>query len=444
VTAEVAVMNREAVALAADSAVTIADGNSTPKKILSSGNKVFALSKRFPVGVIWYNRADLMGVPWETVLKHFRERYMDDEASTLREYADRFVKFIQGFPDELASLDEELAKESLRHTRAGVHQDIKVIADEEMDWIGKDVWGRVDPSDIVDVIRDQVRFRDLLRISVGERVKMHQAVSPGVENIVTDFLNVQGEYLQRLCWTVFQMAVDDDELTMSLKTTVAYAVLDRYPAHSGVAIAGFGRDDLFPSLCAYQVYITLTRGVPNIVEIDNESCRVSLDEPAKVVPFAQPDVMRTFMEGIDPSLRRRLQDMSTGLVGPALKLYRNIIRGLVEESNTIGPLLDRALDEVMEEVGNSNADEIGEEINRAHLEPFLRAVGFLGKDQLASLAETLIEMTAVRRLVSDDWQTVGGAVDVALISKGDGLVWIKRKHYFDAGLNHHFFRNYYE
>jgi hypothetical protein len=30
---------------------------------------------------------------------------------------------------------------------------------------------------------------------------------------------------------------------------------------------------------------------------------------------------------------------------------------------------------------------------------------------------------------------VGGAVDVAVISRGDGFVWLKRKHYFSQELN---------
>ena len=32
-----------------------------------------------------------------------------------------------------------------------------------------------------------------------------------------------------------------------------------------------------------------------------------------------------------------------------------------------------------------------------------------------------------------------GPVDVAVITKGDGFVWLKRKHYFPAELNPHYF-----
>lgn len=38
-------------------------------------------------------------------------------------------------------------------------------------------------------------------------------------------------------------------------------------------------------------------------------------------------------------------------------------------------------------------------------------------------------------------ETVGGPVDVAVITKGDGFIWVERKHYFKPELNTHFFRN---
>ena len=76
----------------------------------------------------------------------------------------------------------------------------------------------------------------------------------------------------------------------------------------------------------------------------------------------------------------------------------------------------------------------------------LNAVSVLPKDELAELAEmaeSLISLTSLRRRMSPDAETVGGPVDVAVISKGDGLIWMRRKHYFKSELNHAFFGNYY-
>lgn len=65
------------------------------------------------------------------------------------------------------------------------------------------------------------------------------------------------------------------------------------------------------------------------------------------------------------------------------------------------------------------------------------------KDELADMAEAFVNLTSLRRRVSLDSETVAGPIDVAVISKGDGLIWIKRKHYFKPELNQHFFATYY-
>ena len=61
-------MNKEAVALAADSAATL-----TENKIFKS-NKIFNLSNHSPVGVMIYGNSTFMGVPWETIVKIYRNQ----------------------------------------------------------------------------------------------------------------------------------------------------------------------------------------------------------------------------------------------------------------------------------------------------------------------------------------------------------------------------------
>jgi len=70
--------------------------------------------------------------------------------------------------------------------------------------------------------------------------------------------------------------------------------------------------------------------------------------------------------------------------------------------------------------------------------PMLSVVQNLPKEEMAAVAESLVEVTSLRRRMDSDIESVAGPVDVCVISKGDGLVWIKRKHYFDALLNSEF------
>ena len=59
-TAEIVIMNKSAVALAADSAVTV--GCERGEKIYNTINKLFMLSKYHPVGIMVYGSAGLIGV----------------------------------------------------------------------------------------------------------------------------------------------------------------------------------------------------------------------------------------------------------------------------------------------------------------------------------------------------------------------------------------------
>ena len=58
--------------------------------------------------------------------------------------------------------------------------------------------------------------------------------------------------------------------------------------------------------------------------------------------------------------------------------------------------------------------------------------------------KTFVNLTSFKRKVSMESETVSEPIDVAIISKGDGFIWIERKHYFKSELNPQFFKNYYK
>lgn len=76
--------------------------------------------------------------------------------------------------------------------------------------------------------------------------------------------------------------------------------------------------------------------------------------------------------------------------------------------------------------------------------PLLNTVVSLDKEDMANMAESFISLTSLVRRMQPGEETVGGPVDVAVISKGDGFVWINRKHYFKPELNSSFFSNYFK
>ncbi len=91
-TAEVAVMNKQAIALAADSAVTFQE--ETGQKIFTSASKIFTLSKYQPVGIMVYGSADFMQVPWETIIKVYKNNLGKKTFKTVADYAKDFLTFV--------------------------------------------------------------------------------------------------------------------------------------------------------------------------------------------------------------------------------------------------------------------------------------------------------------------------------------------------------------
>ncbi len=93
-TAEIAIMNGSAVALAADSAVTI--GSDRGQKVFNTVCKLFTMSKHRPVAVMVYGNAQIMAVPWETIIKLYRKKLGRRSFDHLEDYADDFLGFLRG------------------------------------------------------------------------------------------------------------------------------------------------------------------------------------------------------------------------------------------------------------------------------------------------------------------------------------------------------------
>ena len=92
-TAEVAILNKSAVSLATDSAVTIGKGNSVDGvKVYDSADKLFEVSNAEPVALMLYNGMDFAEIPFAVLIKSFRDTCADFES--VEQYGDEFLKFL--------------------------------------------------------------------------------------------------------------------------------------------------------------------------------------------------------------------------------------------------------------------------------------------------------------------------------------------------------------
>jgi hypothetical protein len=203
---------------------------------------------------------------------------------------------------------------------------------------------------------------------------------------------------------------------------------------SGLVVAGFGEQEVFPVVKAYTCHGIL---LDRLIYSSNENGSFESDGGCIVIPYAQTDVVNSFLKGVDfrnlKFLRRYFAVVCRGLS----QTFMKAVAVPAKEKGALASRLQKATETAL-----ANWDErILNHLKEKHHIPLLDAVSVLPKEELAALAEALVNLTSIKHKVSLRVETVGGPTDVAVISKGDGFVWIRRKRYFDARRNPHLSKN---
>lgn len=87
-TAEVVILNRDGVAIAADSAVSLGGPGS---KVYNTANKLFEMSATEPVAAMVFGTASFASIPWETAIKEHRLYLGLTAYGTVEEYASALI-----------------------------------------------------------------------------------------------------------------------------------------------------------------------------------------------------------------------------------------------------------------------------------------------------------------------------------------------------------------
>ena len=425
-TSEVIVMNRWGVALAADSAVTIKKTVNTSKS-RDSGLKLFMLSKYHPVGVMVYNDAALLGVPWETIIKVFRKKLGEKSFDTLEEYGLELIRYLNKnqalFPEEvqekyyLQALEDvywqidEVAEKKYSDTVRNEKLTVKELRDRQAKiatYIQQELQLWKEKTDCFDYETSK-RF-------VGKLSgKVHGVISDvfrgwGLDNESVGYL-----------WELAILLISKNDFSSG--------------PYTGVVIAGFGDEDHFPSVQDFKI-----GGVyENKLKSLTPTCRkITEDTPSVVEAFAYTDMVFSFLYGVTNGVwellkeaKKRIQEMS------------------VEAINDIDDLSPAQRKRWKQKISVKNKERAEEFYGRALLEcggrkhKIIKEIENLPHTELAQVASTLVNLNSFQQRMSPELETVGGPVDVAVISKGDGFIWIERKHYFRKELNEHFFQNYF-
>lgn len=420
-TCEISIMNRQAIVLAADSATTVSYWSEVDRewkeRYFKGANKIFQLSALHPVGIMIYGAASLHDVPWELVVKDFRAELGEKSFTTVEGYATEFFSFIRAhqhlFPTDYRDkiFCDEVERVAFTFLMMGRDDDTVQAA-------GTDATAKT------------AAYRTLYQRIAADVDAL--PVAPPFD--ATDLEGALGKYRPGVEKVVREAsAAFDDAPNINVEQLAELSIRRLLKAPTalmqptGVVIAGYGDHDYFPKYHEYQCHGLL---LGKFLQKSIDSRSVGLDRPAEIKAFATTDMVNTFQIGFSPDTFTTVRDE----LNKTLHAFADALKQELGHADEIPNLEERIATSV-----KGYMDDWMSTARRAHVWPLLRVIGSLPVDEMAVLAETLIELQSLKEKVTKPTESVGGPIDVAVISKADGFIWIKRKHYFDPQLNPRFF-----
>ncbi|WP_286797271.1 hypothetical protein [Psychrobacter sp. UBA6291] len=436
-TAVVAIMNKTGLALAADSAVTVTNGvgGYSSSKIYNTANKLFMLSKYHPIGIMVYSSADFMQVPWELIIKLYRKHIGDESFKAVSDYRDDFLRFMVNsshfsFIEKESSYLPSIMNSILSFVTSIVNENLSrdIEVRNELDLLeGKDLTKKH-----AELITEEIKKIKDNFFSNPEKIKEFEGY---------EFQEFSTKYQQDIC-KAFKNCVGESFIDLDafpelkeelLQITFEYLTRNNFIVRStGIVFAGFGDSEIYPSLCSIDIDCVLDG---KLRYADNQVTQICEENRGAIIPFAQKDVMHMFIEGIDPNIEQVFEDAFVKV----MKRYNLMLANAVEDNKTKEDILNIDID-ILKDIFRQ---DIIDAKQRWQIIPTINTVEILSKEDLAEMAESLIYLTFLKKRTSSNEENVGGPIDVAIISKGDGFIWKNRKHYFEKDLNQHFFSNYY-
>ncbi|GMN14865.1 ATP-binding protein [Altererythrobacter sp. MTPC7] len=235
-TAEVAILNRSAVALAADSVVTLTGPRGA--KTFDTAEKIFELLRNQPVGLMIYNNPLFMDVPFEIIARQFRAENAKVKITGL-------MQVWPEFRGHLIKMTKKSADEEQTHLRSLVATEVRELQTERLAWL-LDEGGRKRR-------RGTAKLDEHLRKCAVER--RDEGLSKPLKGFLNNksFDDFHREYGNVVRATTAE-TMDGYDIGAPLGEAIQEMIFalikseERTSAFTGLVFAGFGEADLFGSL----------------------------------------------------------------------------------------------------------------------------------------------------------------------------------------------------
>ncbi len=409
-TSEIAVMNQRAVALAADSAVTLIDGGTVV--VRNDQRKLYNLVEGHPIGLMFFGLADVMGHPWDHLIENYQNKVKPKHFAHVGDYAASFTAMLDNLPEFFPKARQA---EEYRRLLASVFRYVFHLAQYIRDSAEEDE-PQADDLAILDAAIAQV-WRDY-------QFREDGSARPDLTCFPAGFgARIQTEYAAQIseliAYGFSQFGLSKQTMQRLREIAIFAVVKDLFLEDiTGLVFGGFGSDDRYPVVTTWFVSAIVGGYVKRAPQSQDA---IDTEVRSKIRVFADSEVTNAFIRGIDFNLERRLYGgfrmMMHGLVDQVIGAFPAAEAGQRESvrSRFQGDFVPRYFDAFRKMMLDYQ--------QQAFINPVLRVMEIASRKELADTARELVGLNIFKKRISAQKETVGGAVDVAVISRDGGFQW---------------------
>lgn len=395
-TSQVVVMNRMAAAVASDSSVTMSSGNQILRSY-PTAEKIFPLALPHRLAILHGGCTDLLRVPYGVLLSEWH-RSLTTPLGRVSDYADSFSCWLE----EQTGLFDDANQTNF------------------LDWILRDYFLAV--------------RKDILDACHGQDIDPEGWKSPEADELLTQVLTGRLEHLEQLATPPNLADVDTDAFLDAHRTAVDSAlewvfddtprsdagdslirriastvvrVNEPFSTDAELVFVGFGESELFPA----SILLKIGGIVAGRLKSTNDPyTAVTTNDPAYISPYAQTEAMNTFLRGYHPDFLGAAHESLEAALNPPEP---------DDSKKTAGHDTSKHHEELEDRFEQLSWNEF--------VQPLVSTVSGLPSAELARMAESLVGLQVLRKLTRAEAETVGGPVDVATITRGEGFTWCRHK-----------------
>lgn len=426
-TTQVVLLNGLGIALASDSAVT------SGGKVLNTSEKVFELSTPHKVAVLASGRADLMGHPWEVLLSAWSETVLQP-LSSMNEYRNSLYSFLRSrFPStpEMSEHEIDYFNSNYWNEEDGVFPASRKSLEAVLVPFYEEL---LPPEDLEVFMRAEwdEEFRDRMSALLTPEIlsRLDEEFQAVIDRRKARFEPADDiSYAQSMIWVEKYWAHWDNlrpsdnfsswphipNLDRWVKELSSVSLVHaNYSGESNINFVGYGANDLFPSASGVFFHGQFS----GIIIKRFEGALESSAEPRHVT-FGQDDAINALTKGEDYLLTRTAVEATRQTLND---IYEQLSEATDEESQKTREYVRQSLET------DTISDEMKRAGNERRLKPFTKAIAMSPILDLAEFAAQLVGVQAASAAMTQENPSVGGFVDVAIITHRRGFEWIRHKH----------------